>query len=256
MISGDGRWYPKESNEETVLKILLFPGLDGTGMLFDHFQRLLPPHLISRVCALPTEGDQHPKALATMLADAHLADEDVMIIAESFSGPVAYELMHKRPDKIKGVVFVASFLGRPHPLLRLVRLLPLGVYPWRWAPAWVLRWLCVGFTAPDELVRKIQEAVSSIPSPTIVKRIRVLCDLETPEARCSIPCLYLQATNDRLAPQWHTNEFVRLCEDLEVRSISGPHLLLQARPQECSSPIIDLIRRVSEIGAEMSPATH
>lgn len=93
------------------MKILLLPGLDGTGELFGQFCKLLPSTLTSSVCSLPTDGEQDPNSLAQKLAGTYLLNEDVVLIAESFSGPVAHELVWHYGDKIKGVVFVSSWFA-------------------------------------------------------------------------------------------------------------------------------------------------
>lgn len=230
------------------MKILLLPGLDGTGELFEQFLRLLPTTLTSCVCPLPMQGDQDPKSLAKFLAENYLLTDDVLIIAESFSGPVAYELVQHHGGKIKGVVLVSSFLTVPHVLLRLARWLPLRLFPWHWTPSWALRWFCVGSDASENLVRQIQHAIASVPSSTIAERVKVLSRLRAPSEKSDIPCLYLQPTNDRLVPKWHAGKLGSLCNDLNVKEIPGPHFLLQANPEGCVAPVVAFVGLITKSG--------
>jgi pimeloyl-ACP methyl ester carboxylesterase len=234
--------------QESRLKILLLPGLDGTGNLFEHFRKLLPSTLTSCVCPLPTDGDQRPESLAQNLAGTYLLNDDVVVVAESFSGPVAYELIRNYGSKIKGVVLVSSFLTVPRFLLRLARWLPLRLFPWHWSPSWALRWFCVGSDASEDLVRQIKCAIASAPVPTIAERIRVLSGLSMPREKIRIPCLYLQPTNDRLVPKWHAAKLGSLCYDLKVLAIPGPHFLLQANPEECVAPLVEFVGLITKSG--------
>ena len=128
------------------MKILLFPGLDGTGALFQPFVKLLPSTLIIQVCPLPAEGEQRPAGLAACMAATGLCNEDVIILAESFSGRVAYELTQIHGHRIRGLILVSSFLTVPRLLLRAARWLPICLFPWHWSPAWALRWFALGLT--------------------------------------------------------------------------------------------------------------
>ena len=236
------------------MKILLFPGLDGTGTLFEQFRSLLPATLTSCVCPLPPRGDQQPDSLAEILAATHLSNDDVVILAESFSGPIAYELIKSHHHQIKGVVFVSSFVTVPHLLLRMIRWLPLRLFPWHWSPAWALRLFCVGRDASDNLVRQVQEAVATVPAATMAERMKVLSKLKTPREKIHIPCLYLQPTNDRLVPKWHAAKLRSLCYDLTVQAIEGPHFLLQANAEGCVAPVVEFVGLITKSGTG-SPST-
>lgn len=226
------------------MKILLLPGLDGTGMLFDPFRQLLPVSLASHVCTLPSTGNQTPDFLAQHIATTAGCDEEVVVVAESYSGPIAYQLLQRQIHNIVGLVLVASFFTLPHPLLRVASWLPIQLFPLNWSPRWALRWFCVGKSAPDHLVRSVQQAIASVPVPIIAERMRVLADLEEPKDKIHVPCLYLQPTHDRLVSKSHAASLTNWCSDLTVQQIVGPHFLLQANPRDCLDAVIKFVDKL------------
>lgn len=220
------------------MKILLLPGLDGTGELFEKFLKLLPTTLPTYVCQLPAEGEQRPISLAASIVAKGLLTEDVLIIAESFSGRVAYELIQLHGHTIKGLILVSSFLTVPNLLFRVFSWLPIRFFPWHWSPAWALRWFCVGSDASDELIPKLQQTIRNVPTYTIAERIKVLSELSVPLEEIRIPCLYLQPTHDRLITESHVERIRKLCHDLSVEVVPGPHFLLQAKPEACVASMV------------------
>ena len=98
------------------LKIVLLPGLDGTGILFKPFLKETPT--TNDVLVIPL--DQIPKTDVIAQAEyveSKLPNQPFVLIAESYSGRVAYELITKSNKcDIVHVVFVASFLSNPSSL--------------------------------------------------------------------------------------------------------------------------------------------
>lgn len=230
------------------MKIILLPGLDGTGKLFNQFSSLLPSFLTVDIYTLPINGEQEPRALAESLALEKLLNEDIFIIAESFSGPIAYELIKYHKGKIKGIILVSSFLSVPHPLLKLTRWLPLSLFPWHCAPAWAIRLFCVGIDASDDLVQQVLNAINSVPAYIIAARIKALCKLRQPQDKIDIPCLYLQPSADRLIPKWHAEMIRALFHNFTMRVIPGPHFLLQANPKECVESVMEFVGSITKRG--------
>ena len=107
------------------MKIILLPGLDGTGLLFKPFLELLPSQLDVITVAYPTNQKLGYGEL-TKLVLKQLPDDDFIIVAESFSGYIAYKIGLHKPPRLKKIIFVASFLQNPKPkLLNFFNLLPI-----------------------------------------------------------------------------------------------------------------------------------
>ena len=108
------------------MKLVLLPGMDGTGILFEPLLLRLAD-LDVEVIELPSAGPQDYESLARYTA-ARIGGRDCVVLAESFSGGVAEALLNDRSLNIKHVIFVASFLSSPSRVLsRVAALLPIKV---------------------------------------------------------------------------------------------------------------------------------
>lgn len=212
-----------------ALRWVLLPGLDGTGLLFRDFLRFVPdPHAI--VVRYPDEPswtlDDHAHHVQRQLPP----DSDCIVVAESFSGPVAMLLLPRAPA-IRGLVLVASFMRCPHPLLRLV---PIGVVvrlgKWGLTPR-MLRVFCLGRDASDAALDALKRVAESMPPAVLGSRLSLLRSLGERFHRADVPRLLLRARHDRLVlDPLAADEDDRMSS---MATIDGPHFLLQARAAEC-----------------------
>ncbi|NMM39567.1 hypothetical protein [Pseudoalteromonas arctica] len=85
------------------MKILLLPGLDGTGLLFEKVTENLPENLDTEVISYELlKGVTYAEQGAELAK--RFKDTDIYIVAESYSGRVAYEFI-----SYLAVVFEASY---------------------------------------------------------------------------------------------------------------------------------------------------
>ena len=221
------------------MKLILLPGLDGSGELFQDLLGALGPDIDFEVWPLPTDGEQTPVVLANRLhSRLEMESAGVLLLAESYSGRIAFELSRLSPGKVRGLILVASFLGRPRKVLRLLSLFPLRLFPWNTPPRWALRLFCLGWNSPPKLLSRVQEAIKEIPSLLLAERVVQVLRLAPPTDRSEVRCLYLQAQSDRLIPRRQFREVQKWLPNSEIEVVSGPHFLLQAKPQECCSKIL------------------
>ena len=84
------------------------PGIDGTGIFFEPLIDALPPDIPVSVITYPPNAilslEEHARFITK-----HFPTDNVIIVAESFSGLVGLELLHLRPREVKGAVFSAAF---------------------------------------------------------------------------------------------------------------------------------------------------
>lgn len=225
--SGEGGTGRERANR---LPWLLLPGLDGSAELFGEFVRRRPS---AEVHLVPYPFDP------TWRIDDYVAHADMAaravgpctVIAESFSGPIALRLA-RRCECVAGVVWVASFLGCPNPLLKSVPIGAVGTRLRRWATSTALvRLMCLDFTVTPACVRDVQRVVRTLPIEVLRSRLRLLRDLGAHEMADELdqPWLALTAGRDRLVV---SNSFPRRSAGT-ITSVDGPHFLLQARPEAC-----------------------
>jgi pimeloyl-ACP methyl ester carboxylesterase len=220
-----------EKRRLSTATVILLPGMDGTGDLFRPLLDVVPATLSRRVVSYPTDRPL-PYDELLVLAERQLGDnQDVVIIAESFSGPLALRLAAKLPEQIRAVVLVASFI-RP-PLPRWVRHVVVPMLFRAPPPAMLLLRFMLGRDAPDALVREVAAAIRRVRPEVLARRLRDVLSVDCAKElrRCRAPLLYLAAADDALVRPSSLAAFRAVRPDIQARTLPGPHLLLQAQPQ-------------------------
>jgi len=222
--------------ERSFPHIVLLPGLDGTGKLLDSFKSVLPPNTTISVVAYPDNPALGLEDLVSLVTDALPADHPFIIIAESFSGPIAVRIAASQPAHLAALVMCASFLKAPvSPFWALLSKMG-GAMLFRFAPPkWVLRRFMLDADAPDELVGKAGRVVREVNPETLIRRVRIALSVNVEEKfqRIVCPILYLHATHDRLLSKEVRKQFSVTHAGLQVRNVEGAHFLLLTRPHAC-----------------------
>jgi len=223
---------------EVLPTLVLLPGLDGTGRLFTALIGALP----AGTRAIPVSYAQRERAtLPELVAEVRsaLPPEPYLLVAESFSGPVAIALAASAPPGCAGVVLVATFRRHPLRVPRWASALVTPVLARIPPPRWLLRWALVGRDAEPALVAALSAAIASVPPAVLAGRLRLLNGVDAGSAlrQVQLPVLYLRATQDRVVPAFNARDLARLCPAMQIAAVRGPHLLLQRRPVEALSVI-------------------
>ena len=210
--------------------VALLPGLDGTGDLFRPLLDVIPPWVNTRVISYPADTS-HSYSELLGLIEARLRDEpDVVLVAESFSGPLALRYAAAWPGRVRGVVLCASFVRPPLPrwVLWFCRAAVFRMAP----PAFLVRRLMVGGGASAALVKAVRDAVRQVRPRVLAGRLReaVETDAVTALRDCSAPILYLAARGDALVGASAVRAIRAVRDDVRFVELDGPHLLLQREP--------------------------
>lgn len=243
--------------------LVLLPGLDGTGQLFDRFREVLGPDLSIQVIRYPESGPQDADTLATWVRK-HLPTAPFVLVAESFSGPVAIRLASEPPPGLAGMVLCATFASNPRPRLAWMRsFLPiLPLFP-ALAPA-LGPWL-FGRYGSRSLRQQVQNALTLVSSQTLKARLKQVLtqDVSGLCRRVAVPVLDLRAQEDRLVPA-RARRGLEDLPQLTQASIPGPHLLLQTKPQGAVDVILGFMeaqgfplpKRTPDTATNPGPATR
>lgn len=226
--------------------VVLLPGMDGTGELFRFLIPHLPTSLDALVVRYPTDQPLGYEELAEHVLAKLPPEGPVVILGESFSGPVAISLAARRPPL--ALVLVCSFVRSPWPTLRPLR----SLMRWLPSPNRFARPLASGLLGrkPDPAVRvAFTAALSAVDTAVVRHRAKQAlgADVEAALARVRCPVLYVRATNDRVVPPRCADDVVRFAPQAKVVSIEGPHLLLQTRPEACAGAIADWVDRIHSV---------
>lgn len=218
------------------MKLVLLPGLDGTGNLFHPLLKALPKNLETIVISYPETKLGYNELVD--FVSGQLPNEDYVLVGESFSGNIAYQIVRSKPQNLKSVIFVASFVSNPRPfLLKLFNFLPsflLSIQP----PKLIVKLFMLGFSSKQSSVELFLETVKQVPSEVLSFRLKEIGRLQLYEETCEVEAIYLQATNDYLVPSKALKDFERIFSNLSVVKVKGSHFILQSEPLECAKILI------------------
>ncbi len=210
--------------------IVFLPGLDGTGALLREFVKRAPSRYQATAVSYPGDRILDYDELADRVRGELPVGGRVLLVAESFSGPIAVMVAASGAASVCGVVLVGSFVTSP--VNRLARLVPWRLVFSLRPPAWALRHFVAGRGAPDDLIAEIRSALTQVTPAVLASRVRSVLgvDVRSQLARCRVPLLYLRATDDRLVPRECANIVAGVAHDATVRDVLSPHLMIPAAP--------------------------
>lgn len=195
------------------------------------------------VLSLPKEGPQDYDTLVAILG-SQLPEGPLVLVGESFSGPIAMKLALRERGRIEALVIVGGFCASPAPSgLALLPLRPLFMLP---PPAMLLRKYLVGEDASDEKVHALTEAIHGIPAATLSERAQVILTLKEDDCPSfeTLPILLIQAHHDALLAWDVQSRLERHFPEAEAVWIESPHLLLFMNPDACRAAVVDFLNRV------------
>ena len=231
----------------TPTKLVLLPGMYGTGDLFSDFIAALPVGFQAQVIEYPNDISHSYSELLNMIRSQVPAREPYVIVAESFSTPLAIQFAATNPPNLNGLVLSAGFATSPvRGVLRfltpfLARLLahtPVNEFG--------ARLMLRGSKAPEELQARIRAAIASVKPAVLMDRCRavVACNVLAELCRIEVPVFCLQARYDQLVNPVCMEEMRRAKSDIEVRVLDGAHMLLQQWPRETAEIVANFVRRL------------
>jgi pimeloyl-ACP methyl ester carboxylesterase len=224
-----------------MMHLILLPGMDGTGLLFEPLLPFLSPSLVATVVGYPRDRSYGYLELLPIVRAAIPHGRDFLVLGESFSGPLALLLAAEQPPGLRGVILCASFARSPLPMLmrsfrRLIR-----NWCFRIVPKWPIRRALLGRFETPEPRQMAEAAIVNIRPTVLAARARAIFDVnvDCQLQNCSVPILYLSATEDRLVSRKNFTHIRRIQPQVKVAALTGPHLLLQVAPMQAAQVILD-----------------
>jgi pimeloyl-[acyl-carrier protein] methyl ester esterase len=230
-----------------VLKILLLPGMDGTGDLFEWFIKALPEGFEALPVRYPRDRPLSYSELMRLVEEAS-PRESFVLLAESFSTPLAIQYAATHPNRLKGLVLCAAFASSPISGLRksVAKLFAPIMFQRNMPELAIRRWL-VGADAPSSLIESVRAAIASVQASVLMRRMHgiLACDVRADLQRLSMPVLYLQAAQDRVVHPSALVEILQTKPEIRVARLEGPHLLLQRNPHESAKIVAAFMRELT-----------
>src|SRR5512143_2503091 len=230
--------------------IVFLPGMDGTGISFEPLGKVLPQDVHVKVIQYPTDKLLSFEETVQCARDQiQPAQEDAIVLAESFSGPVAIALVGSGQLKAKCLVLCSTFARSPKPvLLKTLEYLPLESLIQLPIPRFVFKHMVEGGEEAADLFLGLWERVKAVvQAKVLVHRLKVISQVDVRGwlPKITVPCCYIQATGDRSVPESSLFDFIELVPDLRVVRIRGPHFILQSQPQASLTAIQDFVSLIT-----------
>lgn len=228
------------------MKLVLLPGMDGTGILFEPLIRALPKNLSPIVQAYPGDVPLSYEELLPHVQSALPMAEPFILLAESFSGPPALRIAATNPPGLKGVILCASFIYNPTRFPKSCRRLIQPFVFGRW-PAWLgARALVAGYSKPAvfELVQRAHKLVTPAVLAARARAITVV-NAEDALAACRLPILYIAGSRDRLVPKRNPTRIQCVNPGVKIVTLPAPHLVLQNAPEAAAKVIAQFAAEVA-----------
>ena len=225
------------------MKIVLLPGLDGTGVLFRPFIEHLPAELTPSVVSYPSDKQLSYSDLLSIVLESLPREEPFVLLGESFGGPLALMAAATRPRGLTAVVLSATFVQNPT-LLRFPWLAPI-VRPFafrRYSQFTAVKALLGQYSTP-ELRALTKEAIGAVRPEVIAHRVRsvVKVNVEKELVECPVPILYLRGSRDLVVPRRNAREIQKLLPSVRVSTMNAPHMILQTQPAASVEAISDFL---------------
>ncbi len=235
------------------MHLVLLPGMDGTGDLFAPLIGSLPADVTTTVVRYPRGEELSFAQLEELVRAAAPLGEDYCLLAESFSGPIALGFTASRPRGLRALLLCASFAKNPAPwYLRPARPMVRPALFRRVLPTWIARRFLLGTDCPQALVQSVREAIASVEPAVLAQRLRLIFDLDVCAAlrEVRVPLFYLVGAQDRLVGRRGARQITRTMPQAQVKTLSGPHLLLQRRPSESAEAIMAFLHDTQEVRSQ------
>ncbi len=227
-----------------MLTLVLLPGMDGTGVFFRDFVAAVESEFKPLVVAYPDDPSLGYSELEAFARVTLPRGEPYLLLAESFSGPIAISIAASNPPGLVGLILCVTFARSPHRLLPLV-VKVLKPFPPVLLPRFIqYRNLFGKFDSPH--LRAQLHRVRSLGSRQTQKaRLAAVAAIDVTEKlrRVAVPILDVRATRDRVVSRVSSDYIRKIRPDASIADLDAPHLLLQTVTDDAVRAIADFARK-------------
>ena len=221
------------------MRLVLLPGLDGTGRLFDRLEHALR----GRIECLRMSYREVDRAGYEQFVDdvlSHIGSRPCVILGESFSGPIAVEVATRAPQQVCGLILAATFLRAPLPpwIIRTGARLDHSRIPFP-----IIRYAMMGRNADEATARDLAGVVKELPTLTVRQRLIAVAgsDVTGMVRTINCPILALHGRNDWIVPASTVSSGLKNMPNATVKLVPGPHMLLQCKAPEMAELIVEFV---------------
>ena len=223
------------------MRLILLPGMDGSGDLFQSFVENLSPDLDTQIIPLPLTGDQDFESLTAYVTNRLPSDTNYYILAESFSGRIAGNIAASNPPNLRGLIFAASFFSKPNKVLLSLSRLDFAIKIIKSKPAATMASKILFPRNRPSARTSFQNIMRDIPAHTLKMRLQALRKMSAFVGSVCVPVLYLQASKDLLVSRDKAHEIEACAAMYQFSRVSASHFILQSQPTKCAALVSNFI---------------
>ncbi len=229
--------------ETSELQIVLLPGMDGTGIFLDDLTKNLKDTFSVNLVHYPLDREMGYEALTEYVIDL-LPDGPLVILGESFSGPIAIEIAKRMPDRVAALILAVTFAK--HPVPEFMRLIANFGNP-DWIPKRLVEGALFGNCLTSEWRTKFRVMREALPTHIMKRRAVEVMKVDKIEALRHIHCptLSLISKRDRLIAKSASIILSDGLANCQVVTFDAPHMLLKTHALEVSNVIKSFCREIS-----------
>ncbi len=230
----------------TTLKLILLPGMEGSGEFFGPLIKALSPSVATQVITYPQDIALNYTQLTEIIMESLPKDVPYAVLGESYSGPVAVNIAEAKPAMLQAVILVCTFVRSPIPIPKTLRKL-VSLYPASWIPLRLVAIFLLGKHVTLEMQAHLGNVLAKVTNNVFKERLLSILNVDVSQKlpAITVPLLYLRATEDKIVPQKAAQLIVAQQPNAEIVSIEGPHFLLQTKPDLAASHILAFLRRLN-----------
>lgn len=227
------------------MRWILLPGMDGEGLFKPFIERLGQEQSVLAL-SYPSTVSLSYDQLTALVRESLREESDYILIAESFSGPIAIRLAAERPPGLRALVLAASFCRSPVSKVKALLLRQFGTALLRMRlPKFLVRYFLLDKSSSHEMLDALYTAIKKVRVEVLGFRVREILNVKVCHlcASISVPVLYLQGNQDKLVGQDEAQLIGRSCKSFELHQIDAPHMVLQCQPTLSIKLIKDFLSR-------------
>lgn len=211
--------------------------MDGTGLLFNELILSIPKEIDREVVCLNEIQGVGYRQQAEQVAEK-IGSSSVLVVAESYSGRIAYELCNILGSRISKVVFIASFVSCPGRFAKLAAVLPNYLLKPNLFPNWLMKILCFDGRGNKVLIEHVRHAIAQVGPSALKQRLSNMAELDEPKGQLTTTAVYIRPTNDRLVAYDAIKVLGNIYPQLSIESVEGGHFIAQTAPESCARVIV------------------
>ena len=214
-----------------MTKLVLLPGLDGTGIFFGPLLQHLPTWIEPVVISYPASGSNDYPALLELVVREVEHLESFVLLGWSFGGPLALLLSARCPERVSALILCGSFVTPPLPWLVPFRHL-LGAPLIACVRALRRTRLLIPGYASSDFRRAKAQTWSQVKAGVLAARARAALGIDArPQLQaCNARLMYLLSAQDEVISRTSLAEVQQIAPHVQVMEIAGPHMALFTNP--------------------------